>query len=37
MNSNENSNRLLKNFLTESGVSPLSTTAGKNYRHMEDD
>lgn len=39
MGSNDRSNRLLQNFLTESGASPLNlnSTAGKNYRHIEDD
>ena len=37
LHSNADSNRLLQNFLTESGVSPLNSTAAKNFRHIEDD
>jgi hypothetical protein len=37
LHSNADSNRLLQNFLTESEVSPLNSTAAKNFRHNEED
>ena len=38
LHSNAESNRVLHNFLTDSGVSPLQSTDVKNFnRHMEDD
>lgn len=37
LQSNAESNRLLHNFLTDSGVSPLQSTDAKNYRQIEED
>jgi hypothetical protein len=37
LHSNADSNRLLQNFLTEDGVSPMHSTTAKQYRLTDDD